>query len=151
MNWRLPLATYLFLEHSSFVLFIQRNENLVNTFWIFSNRKVKSRMCHMMALTLTKFKGKLLSTCGLQVSKFSCGCYISCFALQTNDALVAPLLRLKDNNCHIEESEKVLKKKEKFQWNWSSCMKRKGLHQKGIKFLQKQTSIQDLSYWSTCI
>ncbi|PVD26341.1 hypothetical protein C0Q70_14012 [Pomacea canaliculata] len=38
---------------------------------------------------------------------------LKCY-LQTNEALVAPLLRLKDNNCHIEESERVLKKKEKF-------------------------------------
>ena len=53
-----------------------------------------------------------------------------CDALQTNDALVAPLLRLKDNNCHVEESERVLKKKEKFS-ELIILYERKGLHQKG--------------------
>ena len=51
-------------------------------------------------------------------------------ALQTNDALVAPLLRLKDNNCHVEESERVLKKKEKFS-ELIILYEKKGLHQKG--------------------
>lgn len=50
--------------------------------------------------------------------------------LQTNDALVAPLLRLKDNNCHVEESEKVLKKKEKFS-ELIILYEKKGLHEKG--------------------
>ena len=38
---------------------------------------------------------------------------LKCY-LQTNDALVAPLLRLKDNNCHLEEAERFLKKSQKF-------------------------------------
>ena len=33
---------------------------------------------------------------------------------KTNDALVASLLRLKDNNCHLVEAERVLKKASKF-------------------------------------
>jgi hypothetical protein len=33
---------------------------------------------------------------------------------QTNVALVAPLLRLENNHCHIEESEHVLKKAHKY-------------------------------------
>jgi hypothetical protein len=59
-------------------------------------------------------------------------CVLSvCFdVLQTNDALVAPLLRLKDNNCHVEESEKVLKKKEKFS-ELIILYEKKGLHEKG--------------------
>ena len=38
---------------------------------------------------------------------------LKCY-LQTNDALVASLLRLKDNNCHLVEAERVLKKASKF-------------------------------------
>jgi hypothetical protein len=55
------------------------------------------------------------------------------FLFQTNDALVAPLLRLKDNNCHIEESEKILRKKEKFS-ELIILYEKKGLHEKG-KFI----------------
>lgn len=43
---------------------------------------------------------------------------------------MAPLLRLKDNNCHVEESEKVLKKKEKFS-ELIILYEKKGLHEKG--------------------
>lgn len=53
-----------------------------------------------------------------------------CLKFQTNDALVAPLLRLKDNNCHIEESEKILRKKEKFS-ELIILYEKKGLHEKG--------------------
>ena len=49
---------------------------------------------------------------------------------QTNDALVAPLLRLKDNNCHIEESERVLKKYLKYS-ELIILYEKKGLHKKG--------------------
>lgn len=38
---------------------------------------------------------------------------LKCY-LQTNDALVASLLRLPDNKCHFEESERVLKKHLKY-------------------------------------
>ena len=34
---------------------------------------------------------------------------LKCY-LQTNDALVASLLRLPDNHCHLEEAEQALKK-----------------------------------------
>jgi hypothetical protein len=56
---------------------------------------------------------------------------------QTNDALVAPLLRLKDNNCHVEESERVLKKKEKLS-ELIILYETKGLHQKGKRFQEKK-------------
>ena len=49
---------------------------------------------------------------------------------QTNDALVAPLLRLKDNNVHVEEAERSLKKKEKFS-ELIILYEKKGLHEKG--------------------
>jgi len=54
---------------------------------------------------------------------------LKCY-LQTNDALVAPLLRLKDNNCHLEEAERFLKKSQKYTelvifYNtrkWKNCL-----------------------------
>ncbi|XP_059173340.1 vam6/Vps39-like protein [Physella acuta] len=63
---------------------------------------------------------------------------LKCY-LQTNDALVAPLLRLKDNNCHVEESERVLKKKEKFS-ELIILYEKKGLHQKALSLLMKQAA-----------
>jgi len=50
--------------------------------------------------------------------------------LQTNDALVAPLLRLKDNSCHIDESERVLKDAHKYS-ELVILYEKKGLHNKG--------------------
>lgn len=50
--------------------------------------------------------------------------------LQTNDALVASLLRLKDNNIHIEEAERSLKKREKYS-ELIILYEKKGLHEKG--------------------
>ena len=50
--------------------------------------------------------------------------------LQTNDALVAPLLRLKDNSCHIDESERVLKDAHKYS-ELVILYEKKGLHSKG--------------------
>ncbi len=37
---------------------------------------------------------------------------LKCYLL-TNDALVASLLRLRDNNCHLEESEQALRRHHK--------------------------------------
>ena len=50
---------------------------------------------------------------------------------QTNDALVAPLLRLKDNNCHVVECEKVLIKSKKYN-ELVILYQTKGLHRKGL-------------------
>jgi len=52
------------------------------------------------------------------------------FCLQTNVALVAPLLRLENNHCHIEESEHVLKKAHKYS-ELIILYEKKGLHEKG--------------------
>lgn len=49
---------------------------------------------------------------------------------QTNVALVAPLLRLENNHCHIEESEHVLKKAHKYS-ELIILYEKKGLHEKG--------------------
>ena len=51
--------------------------------------------------------------------------------LQTNDALVAPLLRLKENYCHVEECERVLMKSKKYN-ELVILYQTKGLHKKGI-------------------
>lgn len=45
-------------------------------------------------------------------------------------ALVAPLLRLENNHCHIEESEHVLKKAHKYS-ELIILYEKKGLHEKG--------------------
>ncbi|XP_078593471.1 vam6/Vps39-like protein isoform X1 [Branchiostoma floridae x Branchiostoma japonicum] len=58
--------------------------------------------------------------------------------LQTNDALVAPLLRLKDNNCHVEESERVLKKHQKYS-ELIILYEKKGLHRKALDLLLRQS------------
>lgn len=63
---------------------------------------------------------------------------LKCY-LQTNDALVAPLLRIKDNNCHVEESEKILKRKEKFS-ELIILYEKKGLHQKALNLLMNQAA-----------
>ncbi|MGH0132321.1 UNVERIFIED_CONTAM: hypothetical protein FKN15_050530 [Acipenser sinensis] len=51
-------------------------------------------------------------------------------ARPTNVALVAPLLRLENNHCHIEESEYVLKKAHKYS-ELIILYDKKGLHEKG--------------------
>ena len=63
---------------------------------------------------------------------------LKCY-LQTNDALVAPLLRLKDNNCHLEEAERVLKKSQKFTELIIFYNTRK-LHRKALELLSQHSS-----------
>ena len=55
---------------------------------------------------------------------------IPTFVSQTNDALVASLLRLPENKVHIEEAERSLKKKEKYS-ELIILYEKKGLHEKG--------------------
>ncbi|XP_022091314.1 vam6/Vps39-like protein [Acanthaster planci] len=62
---------------------------------------------------------------------------LKCY-LQTNDALVAPLLRLKDNNCHLEESERVLKKHQKYG-ELIILYEKRGLHRKALDLLLRQS------------
>ena len=66
---------------------------------------------------------------------------LKCY-LQTNDALVAPLLRLRDNCCHPQEAERVLKKSQKFTelvifYNTS------GLHRKALELLRLHSTDPD--------
>ncbi|PSN56238.1 Vam6/Vps39-like protein [Blattella germanica] len=64
---------------------------------------------------------------------------LKCY-LQTNDALVAPLLRL--NRCHLGETEKTLKKHHKFS-ELIILYQTKGLHRKALELLQKQADQPD--------
>lgn len=61
---------------------------------------------------------------------------------QTNDALVAPLIRL--NHCHLGEAERMLKKYEKNS-ELIILYQTKGLHKKALELLQKQSTLQDPS------
>lgn len=54
---------------------------------------------------------------------------------QTNDALIAPLLRL--NNCNIIEAEKVLKKHKKYN-ELRILYQTNNLHYKALELLEKQ-------------
>ncbi|KAL4237860.1 Vam6/Vps39-like protein [Mactra antiquata] len=63
---------------------------------------------------------------------------LKCY-LHTNDALVASLLRLKDNNIHIEEAERSLKKREKYS-ELIILYEKKGLHEKALNQLMKQAT-----------
>ncbi|XP_078466273.1 vam6/Vps39-like protein [Lampetra fluviatilis] len=62
---------------------------------------------------------------------------LKCY-LQTNVALVAPLLRLENNNCHVEESERVLKKAQKYS-ELIILYERKGMHEKALNVLLQQS------------
>ncbi|CAH0560450.1 unnamed protein product [Brassicogethes aeneus] len=61
---------------------------------------------------------------------------LKCY-LQTNDALVAPLLRL--NYCHLAETEKILKKKGKHN-ELIILYQTKGQHRKALELLQSEGS-----------
>ncbi|KAG2457493.1 VPS39 protein, partial [Polypterus senegalus] len=61
------------------------------------------------------------------------------YLTQTNVALVAPLLRLENNHCHIEESEYVLKKAHKYS-ELIILYEKKGLHQKALQVLLDQST-----------
>ncbi|KAK2723616.1 hypothetical protein QYM36_002081, partial [Artemia franciscana] len=61
---------------------------------------------------------------------------LKCY-LKTNDALIASLLRLKDNYCHLEETEQVLIRYSK----WGELVilyQNKGLHRKALELLKEQ-------------
>ncbi|XP_040189096.1 vam6/Vps39-like protein [Rana temporaria] len=62
---------------------------------------------------------------------------LKCY-LHTNVALVAPLLRLEHNHCHVEESEHVLKKAHKYS-ELIILYEKKGLHEKALAVLVDQS------------
>ena len=64
---------------------------------------------------------------------------------------MAPLLRLKDNSCHVEESERILKKYQKFS-ELIILYEKKGLHKKGkwlflLYYLSCQGNLQYRFNW----
>lgn len=63
---------------------------------------------------------------------------LKCY-LQTNDALVAPLLRL--NHCHLAEAEKILKKKGKHN-DLIILYQTKGQHRRALELLQSEGSAE---------
>ncbi|XP_059611031.1 vam6/Vps39-like protein [Phlebotomus argentipes] len=62
---------------------------------------------------------------------------LKCY-LQTNDSLVAPLLRL--NYCHLEESERTLKKYQKYG-ELIILYQTKGQHKRALQLLQSQAEV----------
>ncbi|CAD6999675.1 unnamed protein product [Ceratitis capitata] len=66
---------------------------------------------------------------------------LKCY-LQTNDSLVAPLLRL--NQCHLEESEKTLKKHDKIS-ELIILYQMNGKHKKSLELLKAQASVEGSS------
>nr|XP_023015227.1 vam6/Vps39-like protein isoform X1 [Leptinotarsa decemlineata] len=63
---------------------------------------------------------------------------LKCY-LQTNDALVAPLLRL--NHCHLVETEKILKKMGKHN-ELIILYQTKGQHRRALELLQSEGSVE---------
>ncbi|KAM4664640.1 vam6/Vps39-like protein isoform 2-T2 [Discoglossus pictus] len=83
----------------------------------------------MEGTPIIKSKKKLLQIIDTSLLK----CY-----LHTNVALVAPLLRLENNHCHVEESEHVLKKAHKYS-ELIILYEKKGLHEKALLVLVDQS------------
>lgn len=54
---------------------------------------------------------------------------------QTQEALIASLLRLKDNQCHVVESEKILKSRHKYL-ELILLYESKGMHKEGKKYFK---------------
>ncbi|XP_031786961.1 vam6/Vps39-like protein [Nasonia vitripennis] len=70
---------------------------------------------------------------------------LKCY-LQTNDALVAPLLRL--NHCHLAEAEKTLLQHQKYP-ELIILYQTKGQHKKALELLEKQSKENDSSLKGT--
>lgn len=66
---------------------------------------------------------------------------IKCY-LRTNDALVASLLRLPDNYCHVEETERALKQYEKYG-ELIILYRCKGMHETALELLDRQAHKED--------
>lgn len=66
---------------------------------------------------------------------------LKCY-LETNVALVASLLRLPDNFCHLEECERALKKHQKFS-ELIILYQQKGQHEKALELLMREAHKAD--------
>ena len=68
--------------------------------------------------------------------------------LEINDSLVASLLRLKSNQCNAKETERALKKKQKYS-ELIIFYNTKGLHQKALQLLAEQSDLEDSPLYGT--
>ena len=66
---------------------------------------------------------------------------LKCY-LRTNHALVAPLLRLRTNQCHLEETERALKKAQKYS-ELVIFYNTRNLHRKALELLRDHINKQD--------
>lgn len=66
---------------------------------------------------------------------------LKCY-LKTNDALVAPLLRLPENQCHLEEAERALKRCQKYS-ELIIFYNTRGLHKKALNLLKDHRQRDD--------
>lgn len=94
----------------------------------------KEKFCSPTAIK----EGNTIVTSRDQLAQIIDTTLLKCY-LQTNDALVASLLRLPDNKVHVEEAERSLKKKEKFS-ELIILYEKKGLHEKALNLLMKQAA-----------
>ncbi|XP_067938529.1 vam6/Vps39-like protein [Watersipora subatra] len=88
-------------------------------------------------MTVSKDMSNSIVKTRKQLSQIIDTTLLKCY-LEINDALVAPLLRLKDNNCHVEESEKVLKKSDKLD-ELIILYETRQQHTKALKMLMEQS------------
>ncbi|KAK0163473.1 hypothetical protein PV327_007148 [Microctonus hyperodae] len=98
------------------------------------NEKTNDRDKKSMTAVATEQLLKIIDTTLLK-------CY-----LQTNDALVAPLLRL--NHCHLAEAEKTLLMHQKYP-ELIILYQTKGQHKKALELLEKQSRQSDSSLRGT--
>ncbi|XP_064621475.1 vam6/Vps39-like protein [Lineus longissimus] len=112
----LSLIDYLMEKRNSLMKDYNQNKELRASAIVEGNATIKSK----------RRLGTIIDTTLLK-------CYI-----ETNDALVAPLLRLKDSNCHVEESERVLKQKNKYS-ELIILYEKKGMHKRALDLLFKQS------------
>ncbi|XP_034941831.1 vam6/Vps39-like protein [Chelonus insularis] len=92
-----------------------------------------------------KDKDKKNVTATEQLLKIIDTTLLKCY-LQTNDALVAPLLRL--NHCHLAEAEKTLLMHQKYP-ELIILYQTKGQHKKALELLEKQSKQSDSSLKGT--
>lgn len=87
--------------------------------------------------TTTIVEGNTFRKSRKQLSQIIDTTLLKCY-IQTNDALVAPLLRLKDNSCHVEEAERILKQNSKFA-ELVILYEKKEMHKKALDLLMVQS------------
>ncbi|XP_023290405.1 vam6/Vps39-like protein [Orussus abietinus] len=122
------LALISFLTEARFKL--QRDKDLFG--------KIKNK-------DVTGEKNNMTNVATEQLLKIIDTTLLKCY-LQTNDALVAPLLRL--NHCHLAEAEKTLLMHQKYP-ELIILYQTKGQHKKALELLEKQAKESDSSLRGT--